>query len=225
MGLLVLALGMTLEAWAQSLGPQAIEAVGLGRLWGQSVEAERRKDYETALAKVAEFGGRGGDVYLAALRTGWLFNCKQDYVRSAEAYRKAADCATNSLSPLQGLLSCQERLADFTGMVQTAVTILRVDPANFKANMAVGRAWFEKKQYARAQPYVQQASQLYPEESEAASYLAWTLFYLGKKADAAPVFRHLVTLQPDYPHAVLGLSLSTGSSKATEVQAPDQRRR
>jgi tetratricopeptide (TPR) repeat protein len=205
-------LGLAAPVYAQAFSTRTTDALELGRLWTQSVAAEQRRDFDGALGQMESFRRQGGDAYLAAVRTGWLLTCKDDYRGAERAYRLAAERDARALTPRLGLLTCQDHLAETNGSVQTAQAILRLDPQNYAAHMAIGRACFAAKQYARAQPSFAAAAQRYPEDAEAASYLAWTLFYTGRKTEAAPLFRRLVSMQPDYPHAARGLELTTSET-------------
>lgn len=216
----LLAFGLAAGTQAQQEGAQTRDALELGRLWGDSLAAEQQEHLDEALRNVEAFAAHGGDPYLGALREGWLRSRQLDYAGAAEAYHAAAQRAPKAIAPLLGELSCREQTGDSTGTVQTASEIVRVDPGNYRANMILVRTRFEQRDYTRAYPHAERVAALYPEDAEATSYLAWTLFYLGRKAESAPLFRRLVSLHPEYPHAVRGLEAATTASPPAPRQAP-----
>lgn len=179
----------------------------LGQLWQESATAETNGDSAAAIEKLNAFAKSGGDPFLVSLRSGWLNYSAKNYDESATHYIAAMKLRPTALSPRVGLLKVAQGKAESALILRAADGVLKVDPNNYSALMAMAWEIYQKKDYRRAKAIYQHALDLYPEDQDALSGVAWCYFYTGMKRDARDGFLKLMSLNPDYPHVREGLSL------------------
>ena len=175
--------------------------------WMNSLKAEATGKYDDALKLTETWQKAGGNRYLAQLRTGWLFLLKKDYPKAAAAYEEAAKLNSSALTPLYGLLSVAQAQDSAEKVRSASEQILRIEPTNLKALMALAYSSYLATDYRRAQSYYRKALAIYPENTEALSGAAWSAYYLGDKALAFNSFQFLISINPNYPYAKRGMEL------------------
>ena len=97
---------------------------------------------------------------------------------------------------------------DSAKILSACELVLRVEPTNYKALMAVAGTQFATADYRRARGAYGRVLGIYPEDTDALSGAAWSSLYLGEKRDAQKIFERISTVSPDYPHVQDGLAMS-----------------
>ena len=87
--------------------------------------------------------------------------------------------------------------------------MLRVDPNNYRALMALGGLHFAQKKYAKATLDYSRVLVNYPDDPDALSGGAWAELRQAEQAAARAKFSLLLGLNPDYPKAREGYELAT----------------
>ena len=176
-----------------------------GDLWQASVTAETSGDKAAALTKMQEYAKAGGDPYLTNLRSAWLSYSSTKYDEAERFYKAAAALQRTAVSPLLGLLNIAQAKNDTAGAAKAAEAVLRVEPTNYRALMALAWGAFQAKEYRRSESAYQKVLVLYPEDQDAISGAAWCAFYNGQKREAANGFLRLQSLNPGAKYLQEGL--------------------
>lgn len=184
----------------------------LASLWQAAITAGNNKDYATALQKLQEFRDAGGDPFLSTLNSGWFAYLKQDYAGARADYNEAARIEPSAITPLLGLLNVAQAEKDSTEIPRAIDAVLRVDPINYRAQMAGATLQYAAQNYREALSYYHRVRQYYPEDPDALSGEAWSLYNLGRGDEAVTSFQTLLSINPSYPDAKQGFELSQSKS-------------
>ena len=176
-----------------------------GDLWQASITAESSGDKAAALAKMQEYAKAGGDPYLTNLRCAWLNYSQNKYDEAERFYKAAATAQHTAVSPLLGLLNIAQAQNDTAAAAKAAEVVLRVEPTNYRALMALAWGAFQAKDYRKSGSAYQKVLVLYPEDQDALSGAAWCAFYTGQKREAANGFLRLQSLNPNAKYLSEGL--------------------
>ena len=189
------------------------------KLWTASLKAETDRNYDDALDQVSAYQQQGGDKFMAAMRTGWLCYLKKDYAESTAFYTRASQMQPNAINPLLGLLNVAQAQKDATKIQTAAGAILRIEPSNYRARMAMAGASYASKDYRGALSSYMRVLVYYPDDTDAMSGAAWSSYYLGDPERAFQGFSKILSINPDYPYAQQGYSLTSGKrNAATGIQ-------
>ncbi len=183
---------------------------GSGKHWTASVQAETEKKYDDALTELRGYEKAGGDAFLAAERTGWLNYLAGDFAKAEAGYGKAKQLQPAAINPLLGLLNVTQAQKDVRKTERAAEAVLRVEPTNYRAQMALAGLHFAEKAYRKSASAYRRVLTNYPDDVDAMSGAAWAVFYVGEKAEAADIFRKILGVNSAYPLAQRGFDLSTG---------------
>ena len=137
---------IALSSGTTSVRPTPSDPASLARHWEHSVQAETIGDYDTAIQHLQTFAHEGGDAFMSQLRAGWLSGLKADYSKAAEAYA-AARLQPASITPLLGTLSAAQGLNDHARIERAAEALIRLEPTNYKAQMALAGLRYNDKDY------------------------------------------------------------------------------
>jgi len=196
----------------------------LAPYWSASLQAETDNNYGEAITRVAAYQQRGGDKYLAILRTGWLNYLNQNYTKAAASYSGASQLQPIAITPLLGLLSVAQAQNDAFKIQGAADAVLKVEPSNYKAQMALAGMYYTKKDYRKALSSYRRILTFYPEDIDATSGEAWCSFYLDNPQQALRGFEKILSVNPSYPYAQDGLDLLAGKPpKNTPQNGGDQK--
>ena len=186
--------------------------------WSASLKAENEKKYDEALREAVAFTNAGGDRYTATLRAAWLYYLKGDFTLASVNYSTAAKLQTSAITPLLGLLSTAIATGDQAKISQAAESIIKVEPSNYKAQMALASVSYSGLDYRRASLIYRRVLMFYPEDVDATSGAAWSALNLAQKKEALEGFRKILNVNRDYPLAQHGYDLA--SMMTTGVPAP-----
>lgn len=213
--LLLAAIAFSLTASKADTAPNA---PALAKLWAASLQAETDKNYDDALDQVGAFQQQGGDKFLATIRTAWLCYLKKDYSEASAFYTRASQMQPGALTPMFGLLNVAQAQNDAAKIQTAADAILRIEPSNYKARMAEAGACYAKKDYRGALSSYQRVLFYYPEDTDALSGASWSYFYLADPERAFQGFSKILSINPDYPYAQQGCTLTAGKKTGNGLQ-------
>ena len=177
------------------------------QFWQASVTAETNKDYDTALSQVTTYQTSGGNAFLAHLRAAWLYYLKQDYKNATAQYLQAEQLQPSAINPLLGLLSVSVAEGDGNSIDKAVQNVLRLDPMNYRAQMAAAYRQYLAKNYAVALASYRRVLAAYPDDMTALSGEAWSLYYLGQADKAASDFQTLLGINSSDSWSQKGLAL------------------
>lgn len=187
--------------------------LSVSELWAKSVEAEADGDYSAALEYHGKILPKIGKSYAAALRAGWLHYKNGEYSMALKHYEKAAGFSRGALSPLYGIMNCQVKMNDDARAERTAKAILVIDALNYTANKQLAALYYKEKKFSLAAAYYRKLNRLFPEDLAVASGLAWSYLEQGEARQAAPLFKEILMVSPDYAHAGRGLEICDSLTK------------
>ncbi len=176
--------------------------------WAASVSAEQSGDYVEAVQQTAAWRQAGGDLYVATLRAAWLHYCSQDYARAATLYHQAAQQQPTAMNPALGLLATAQAMRDGAKIQAAAERVLRVEPSNYKALMALGAMHYAGGDFRKSRGCYLRVLGSYPEDVDALSGVAWAAFQMGDRREAQKAFQRISMMNPDYPYVQDGLALA-----------------
>ena len=182
----------------------APDPVALGKICAASAKAEKNKDYAAAISAMKSYQQRGGDPFIAALRLGWLHYQAGQYPDAAQAYHQATVLKPTSLNALLGSLNAAQAMLDMRNTARAADAVLRVEPNNYRALMALGGLHFAQKGYDKAAVDYSRVLVNYPDDPDALSGAAWSSLRAGDPATAHSNFTQLLGINPDYHQAQEG---------------------
>ena len=182
----------------------------IGKLWQASLTAEANGDAMGAIDKLGTYAKNGGDTFMDRLRAGWLNLGEKKFAEAARNYGEAAKLQPNALSPLLGLLSVAQARNDGAAAIAAAEAVLKIEPTNHRALLAVAWGAFQGKEYKRSAAAYQRVLALYPEDTTAISGAAWCALYSGQKREAREGFLRLMSLNPADAYVRQGIAATGG---------------
>jgi len=185
----------------------------VSELWAKSLAAETDGDYVHALENHNKILPLVGKSYLASLRAGWLYYRNEDYSRALSFYERAAGQSSGALAPLYGALNCHVAEQHAAKTVKVAKAILVIDELNYTANSQLAAVYYQEDKFSLAAAYYRKLNRLYPEDLAVASGLAWSYIEQGEARQAAPLFKQILMVSPDYAYAERGLNICDSISK------------
>ena len=181
-----------------------------GLLWRQSLAWEEKGDGRAALLDLQAYATRGGDPYMVNLRAGWLNLQQKRYSEAASYYQRASRVHPDALAANVGQLQARIAAKQYGESRRLAAFILKADPVNYQALVALGSLAYGQENYGDAARYYRTLLRYYPDDLEAMSGAGWSALRLGIKEEALQCFERLLALQPGYPKAVEGFRLASG---------------
>lgn len=182
----------------------------LGKIWTASVAAEKNQDYATAIQKVSDFMQGGGDLFMGALRTGWLQYMSGDYPKAERAYSKAAQLQPSSINALLGVLNATRAQLDPVKAERAATAVLKVEPSNYTALLALAGLHYATGDYRKSASAYRRLLVTYPDDLDGLSGAAWSSLNLGDKNAALTDFTRLLSISPEYSQAAAGYEKAGG---------------
>lgn len=197
---------------AAAAEPAAPVVLGGG---AQAADAFQRSYDSEALGKLQEALSALDSVanknsYVAQYRRGWLFYRLGKYSESIEGYNQAIALAPSSVEARLGVLLPQMALRRWSDVESAAKGALRLDGANYLANLRLAFAYYNLHRYADAVSHYGKLHQMHPSDVEVLSGLGWSLLKLGKKDEAAERFRALLEIAPRHALAKEGIKAAGG---------------
>lgn len=198
----------TMQVLAVSIAAASYAAESsVSGLWAKSLEAESDGDYVYALEYHSRILPMIGKSYTASLRAGWLHYMNADYSTALTNYEKAAGLSSGALAPLYGAMNCHVALEDNQRAAKVAKAILVIDELSYTANKQLAAIYYAESKFSLAAAYYRKLNRLYPEDLAVASGLAWSYLEQGESRQAAPLFKEILMVSPDYAYARRGLEI------------------
>jgi tetratricopeptide (TPR) repeat protein len=173
--------------------------------FSKSHDAEAKGSYAdaiSALKKVYE-----EDSYETNLRLGWLSYLNGSFTESAAFYQKSANLKPYAIEPKLGLVYPLSALGKWDLVINLYNEILAIDPQNTVVNYRLGSIYYGRKDYTRAEKYLEKVINLYPFDYDSMLLYGWTSFQLGKMREAQVMFNKVLLNKPKDASALEGLSL------------------
>ncbi|MEI6680987.1 MAG: tetratricopeptide repeat protein [Bacteroidota bacterium] len=176
---------------------------------------------QEAFAKSQEYEGRGNfneaiatmkkvyqeDSYETNLRLGWLTNLAGQFTESSSYYQKAINLKPYAIEPKFGFVYPASALGNWDQVIKQYNEILTIDPQNTLANYRMGSIYYGRKDYAKAEKFLEKVINLYPFDYDSMLLYGWTNYKLGKLREAQVMFNKVLLNKPKDVSALEGLSL------------------
>ncbi len=185
------------------------------------VHAQDYQVLQDAFAKSHAFESRGNftdasvclkkvyleDSYELNLRLGWVTYLAGSFNESSGYYQKAITLKPYAIEAKFGLVNPLAALSNWDQVVAQYNEILKIDPQSTIANYRMGSIYYTRRDYAKAEKYLEKVVNLYPFDYDSMVLFAWTNLKLGKLREAQVLFNKVLLNKPRDPSALEGLSL------------------
>lgn len=212
------------EVKSQKLNNSFSRLFAVSLLFISSLTLFSQTNYATlqaAFAKSQEYEGRGNftdaiasiktiyqeDSYEINLRLGWVTYLNGSFTESAAYYQKAINLKPYAIEPKFGYIYPASALGNWDPVISQYNEILAIDPQNTLANYRMGSIYYGRKDYAKAEKYLEKVINLYPFDYDSMLLYAWTNYKLGKLREAQVMFNKVLLNKPKDTSAAEGLSL------------------
>ena len=147
------------------------------------------------------------DSYEINLRLGWVTYLNGSFTESSAYYQKAIKLKPYAIEPKLGFCYPAAALGNWDQLISQYNDILTIDPQNTTANYRLGSIYYGRKDYAKAEKYLEKVVNLYPFDYDSMVLYAWTNFQLGKLREAQVLFNKVLMNKPKDKSALEGLGL------------------
>jgi len=186
-----------------------------------SLAGQNTAALQEAFAKSQEFESRGNfteaissmktiyqeDSYEINLRLGWVTYLAGQFTESSAYYQKAMKLKPYAIEPKLGFVNPASALGNWDQVIATYNEILAIDPQNTTVNYRMGSIYYGRKDYVKAEKYLEKVVNLYPFDYDSLILYAWTNLKLGKTREAQVLFNKVLLNKPKDTSALEGLSL------------------
>ena len=176
---------------------------------------------QEAFSKSQEYEGKGNfadaissmktiyqeDSYEINLRLGWVTYLNGSFTESAAYYQKAIKLKPYAIEPKFGFVYPASALGNWDQVINQYNDILAIDPQNTLANYRMGSIYYGRKDYTKAEKYLEKVINLYPFDYDSMILYAWTNYKLGKLREAQVMFNKVLLHKPKDASALEGLGL------------------
>ena len=172
----------------------------------RSYRYEKAQNYADAIKALAPVITAYPQAYTVNLRLGWLNYLTGSFATARTHYQAAIKAAPDSLEAKLGHtlpLLAQEKWEEVELL---AKQILRVDPANYTANLRLAYASRLQKKFDAAEAILNGTLVLYPTDISLLTELAIVQLAKDNKAEAKRLFNDIVILDPENVTAKAQLS-------------------
>jgi len=173
--------------------------------FAKSQAYESRGNFNDAIAEMKKVYQE--DSYEINLRLGWVTYLAGLFTESSAYYQKAIKLKPYSIEAKLGFANPASALGNWDQVVAQYNEILTIDPQNTLANYRMGSIFYGRKDYAKAEKYLEKVVNLYPFDYDSMILYAWTNFKLGKLREAQVLFNKTLMNRPKDTSALEGLSL------------------
>jgi tetratricopeptide (TPR) repeat protein len=147
------------------------------------------------------------DSYEINLRLGWVTYLAGLFTESSAYYQKAINLKPYAIEAKFGYVNPASALGNWDQVVAQYNEILKIDPQNTLANYRMGSIYYGRRDFVKAEKYLEKVVNLYPFDYDSMVLFAWTNLKLGKLREAQVLFNKVLLNKPRDPSAVEGLSL------------------
>jgi tetratricopeptide (TPR) repeat protein len=143
--------------------------------------------------------------YEINLRLGWVNYLGGFFTESAAYYQKAIKLKPYAIEAKLGFAYPAGAMGNWDQVIAQYEEILKIDPQNTLANYRLGSIYYGKKDYAKAEKYLEKVVNLYPFDYDSAILYAWTNLKMGRMREAQVLFHKVLLIRPNDPSAMEGL--------------------
>jgi tetratricopeptide (TPR) repeat protein len=147
------------------------------------------------------------DSYEINVRLGWVTYLAGQFTESAAYYQKAIALKPYAIEPRIGFANPASALGNWDQVIAQYNEILATDPQNTVVNYRLGSIYYGRKDYLKAEKYLEKVVNLFPFDYDSMVLYAWTNFRLGKLREAQVLFNKSLLIRPKDPSALEGLGL------------------
>ncbi len=136
------------------------------------------------------------DSYEINVRLGWVTYLAGLFTESSAYYQKAIALKPYSIEAKLGLANPASALGNWDQVITLYNEILTIDPQNTLTNYRMGSIYYGRKDYTRAEKYLEKVVNLYPFDYDSNILFAWTNLKLGKLREASVLFNKVLLIKP-----------------------------
>ena len=188
-----------------TLGLSSQNYTALHEAFGKSYEFESKGNYTEAISVLKKVYQE--DSYEINLRLGWVTYLAGQFTESSAYYQETMKLKPYSIEAKFGFVYPASALGNWDQVITQYNEILTIDPQNTLANYRMGSIYYGRKDYAKAEKYLEKVVNLYPFDYDSLVLYAWTNLKLGKMREAQVLFNKVLLNRPKDSSALEGLSL------------------
>jgi len=147
------------------------------------------------------------DSYEINVRLGWVTYLAGLFTESSAYYQKAIALKPYSIEAKLGFANPASALGNWDQVISQYNEILTIDPQNTTTNYRLGSIYYGRKDYGKAEKYLEKVVNLYPFDYDSNILFAWTFLKLGKLREAQVLFNKVLLIKPTDASALEGLGL------------------
>jgi tetratricopeptide (TPR) repeat protein len=147
------------------------------------------------------------DSYEINVRLGWVTYLAGLFTESSAYYQKAIALKPYSIEAKLGFANPASALGNWDQVIAQYNEILTIDPQNTTTNYRMGSIYYGRKDYSKAEKYLEKVVNLYPFDYDSNILFAWTNLKLGKLREASVLFNKVLLIKPADASAIEGLGL------------------
>lgn len=147
------------------------------------------------------------DSYEINVRLGWVTYLTGLFTESSAYYQKAITLKPYSIEAKLGFANPASALGNWDQVIAQYNDILAIDPQNTLTNYRMGSIYYGRKDYSKAEKYLEKVVNLYPFDYDSNILFAWTNLKLGKLREASVLFNKVLLIKPADSSALEGLGL------------------
>ncbi len=169
-----------------------------------SYTQENKGEYSAAVIDLKKVYQK--DSYAINLRLAWLSYLAGQYTESVSYYKKSISLKPLSIEALMGLTYPAAAMGNWEQVINAYLEVLKIDKANYTANLKLGQIYMSRTKYEIAEPYFKLLINQYPFTYDVVLNTAWNNYYLGRFREAKILFNKVLWLSPNDTSAMDGLS-------------------
>ncbi len=173
--------------------------------FSKSYEYESRGNFTDAVTTMKSIYQE--DSYEINLRLGWVTYLLGQFTESSAYYQKAIKLKPYAIEAKIGFANPASALGNWDQVVTQYNEVLAIDPQNTTVNYRMGSILYGRKDYAKAEKYLEKVVNLYPFDYDSMVLYAWTEYRLGKLREAQVLFNKALLMRPRDASATEGLGL------------------
>jgi len=161
----------------------------LTKAFEKSYTNEYNIEYNKAVNNLESVYKKYTSNYELNLRLGWLHYLSGNLKESEKYYTKAMDLKPLALEAIYGKILPMLGQEKYNLVLEVAKKAISIAPNDSKAEYYIGLAHYYKKEYLKAEKFLEKAINKYPFDLDINLMLGWTKFALGKKNEAKVLFQ------------------------------------
>ena len=155
----------------------------------KSYTNEYNLEYTKAVNDLESVYKENNSNYELNLRLGWLYYLSGNLIESEKYYTNAMGLKPLALEAIYGKILPMLGQEKYNLVLEVAKKAISIAPNDSKAEYYIGLAHYYKKEYLKAEKFLEKAINKYPFDLDINLMLGWTKFALGKKNEAKVLFQ------------------------------------